>query len=217
MKIFQPLTLILLLVLLAMAWATWDMQRREAVAPGVDAAALQLKTPPAVTNATSKVTAQPPRPAMTVCPTCRGQREVHLDQEVACRACGGTGIMPGKFTSHGTTVCNACKGTGKIAKHVTQDCPTCKRAGEITQAMAANFKTCPKCRGTKTIETELQITCQNCRGSGKNISEMTKRAAGACPFCDGTGKIAKKEKTACTDCFGSGVTYQPPPPPAPAT
>jgi DnaJ-class molecular chaperone len=219
MKILSSLTLLLLLVLFALAWATWDMQRREAVAPGVELAALQAKAPPSATttNAPSAATNAPPTPAMAVCPTCHGKRDVHLAKEAACQACGGTGVLPGKFSSHGTTICNACRGSGKISKDTKQDCPTCQRAGQITQAMAAQFKTCPKCQGVKTVEVTYQVTCQSCRGSGKSISEMTKRATGNCPFCNGTGKLERKEKCACPDCFGSGLTYQPTPPAAPGT
>ncbi len=208
MKILQSLSLLLLLVLLAMAWATWDMQRHEAAAPGMDPAALQLKAAPAtVTHA--------PAPAMAACPTCRGLREVHLAKEGACKACGGNGIIQGSLSTHATTICNACRGTGKITKDTVQDCPTCKRAGQLAPALAAQFKTCPKCQGVKTIEAVSQVNCQSCRGTGKVISEMSKLSPGSCPFCSGTGKLDRKEKNACPDCFGSGVT--PPPPPAPTT
>jgi|GEM_PF-5022544 len=213
MKIFQSLALLLLLVLLALAWATWDMQRREAAAPGVNPTAFQTTALPlAVTTATAPTTHVPP-PAMAVCPTCHGKREVHLENEVTCRACGGDGFIQGATSAHSTTVCNACRGSGKTIKDTTPDCPTCKRTGQITQAMAANFKTCPQCHGAKAVEVDTTAICQNCHGSGKQISEMTKRASGACPFCSGKGKLEKKVQRACPDCFGSGLTYQPPPPP----
>ncbi|MCX7007452.1 MAG: hypothetical protein NTY53_09435 [Kiritimatiellaeota bacterium] len=243
MKIFQSLTLLLLLVVLALAWATWDMQRREAAAPGVNPAALQTKaTPPETTNTTVTTTkpATPPPPAMAVCPTCHGKREIHVEKEVACKACGGDGIMQGALSSHATTVCNACKGSGKIIKDSLQDCPTCKRAGQITQAIATNFKACLKCQGAKIIEVEDPVKCQNCGGSGKMTSGFRTTSDGShsskgkttsasssavkvgggaqvCAFCDGTGKQDKKVKRACPECYGCGLTYQPPPPPPPST
>ena len=215
MKIFQLLTLLLLLVVLAMAWATWDMQRREAVAPGVDLSAAGkaagVETPPlTVTPSKTKAVVVIPQ---AVCPTCKGKKEVHLEKEVVCRACGGDGFLQGSGSSHSVMVCNTCRGQGKIIKDTVQDCPTCQKTGQIAQAMAAQFKTCLKCQGAKALTIDTQAVCQNCRGTGKVISEMTKRAAGACPFCSGTGKLDRKEKRICPECFGSGVTYQPPPPP----
>jgi DnaJ-class molecular chaperone len=223
MKIFQLLSLLLLLVILAMAWATWDMQRREAAAPGVDLGAVHKSPtssgttdtpPPAVTPAKTNAVVVIPKVA---CPTCQGKKEVPVEKEVMCRACGGEGFLPGAGASRSATVCNSCRGNGKTYKATAQECPTCKQTGQLAQSVAAEFKPCPKCQGAKTVTVETQATCQSCRGSGKVVGELTKKTTGACPFCNGTGKLDRKDKRICPDCFGSGVTHQPPPPPQPGT
>lgn len=214
MKIFQSLALLFLLLLFALAWATMDMQRREAAGTAVDPDALQAGGLPAPANtATAAKPPTPPAQAMTTCPACQGKKEVHVEKESDCRACGGDGFIQGSMSAHSVTVCMTCRGVGKVMKDTVQDCPSCKRTGQITQTMAASFKACPRCQGTKMVEVETKAVCQNCRGTGKQVSEMTKRASGACPFCEGKGKLEKKVKRACPECFGSGVTYQPPPPP----
>ncbi len=223
MKIFQLLTLLLLLLVLALAWATWDMQRREAAAPGVELAAASTTPSPAVTpiasppaGASSKTNAVVAIPHV-VCPTCQGKKEVQVEKEVMCRACGGEGSLPGVGASRTASVCSSCRGSGKTFKMVAQDCPTCKQTGQLAKSVAAEFKACPKCRGAKSVMVDSQAVCQNCRGSGKVVSELTKKTTGACPFCNGAGKLERKDKRQCPECLGAGVTHQPPPPPPPGT
>ncbi len=74
----------------------------------------------------------------------RGTRtEISLDHEIACSACGGTGLSPsGKWVS-----CPECGGSGRIQMAgmgipVQQTCPTCKGTGRV------NTTPCAVCGGT---------------------------------------------------------------------
>lgn len=74
-----------------------------------------------------------------------------LNKEVACSACGGTGIQPGTSP---------------------QNCPDCRGKGQITgtKGFFSFSQTCPKCRGTGKINI---TTCRICSGRARTLKTET--------------------------------------------
>lgn len=79
------------------------------------------------------------------------EREITIQREDPCSACGGTGAEPG--TSPET--CPACGGRGSVGH---------------SQGLFTITTMCPQCRGTGRI---IRQRCKTCRGLGKETVEKT--------------------------------------------
>ena len=200
MKLFQFLTTLLVLFLLALAWASWELLSREANAPAVDELALRQ-------SLGLDITANLPP---VLCPVCNGQKWV----EEKCSACNGSGVYKSSLDKNSPQACPFCAGTGKIKK----PCPACTGRGiqqsvknllplDRSKAVSGSpVMLCPTCKGSKFVWTTE--TCRNCQGTGilKNRSAWSQGTT--CPFCKGTGNIAKETTTACPTCQGRGLVTQ---------
>lgn len=75
-------------------------------------------------------------------------REVHLNKDVTCESCGGSGAKKGTQP----VTCSACGGTGQIRQHHSSI------FGSIV-----NVSDCPNCGGRGTI---IKEPCESCGGRG---------------------------------------------------
>lgn len=79
------------------------------------------------------------------------ERELKIQKEEHCEACGGSGAAPGA----GPETCTACGGRGRIAH---------------AQGLFMITTTCPQCRGAGRV---IRERCRTCRGSGRQMVEKT--------------------------------------------
>ena len=200
MKLLHFLTTLLLLFLLALAWASWDLLSREANVPAVDELTLRQSLGLEVTD-----NLQP-----ALCPVCDGKKWI----EETCSACNGSGVYKSSLDKKSTQACPFCAGTGKTKK----PCPACSGRGlqqpvkkllpldrsEVTSGSPVML--CPTCKGSKFVwATE---TCRNCQGTGSLKNHLAWSQGTTCPFCKGTGKITKETTSVCPTCQGRGLVTQ---------
>ncbi len=77
-------------------------------------------------------------------------REIEIEADVACEACGGSGARPGT----GRETCPQCRGTGRM-----QEVSSLGGFGQFVRT-----STCNVCRGQGSIVEE---PCEDCRGVGR--------------------------------------------------
>ncbi|MDD5017821.1 MAG: molecular chaperone DnaJ [Eubacteriales bacterium] len=83
-------------------------------------------------------------------------KEIHLNKEVVCEACGGTGAKKGTNAK----TCTACGGTGQL-----------RRQSSTAFGNFVNIIDCPNCGGKGTI---IKEACGECGGRGilKKLKKM---------------------------------------------
>jgi len=154
MKIFQSLTILLLLFLLALVLASWEFWCREANAPAVEKTTLREKlgmitkpTSPASENIARGILNENKNKRI-VCWKCQGLGKVVIQRSdkyttYTCPICAGRG---GRELSSLREICELCKGMGKVIVPEAGGPHPGKR--EIDQnRLMVSAQTCPLCIG----------------------------------------------------------------------
>jgi hypothetical protein len=163
MKILQPLTTLLLLFLLALAWATWDLWRTEINRPPVDKVALRKFalglplnfTPPPPENIAKGVVNEK-KDKRHVCWLCEGlgkltYRDGGGERLWLCQLCGGRG---GRELSSCNEMCDLCKGMGRVIKPKNPNWrgTVDKIRDELRRGHHLMVQACPICMGEGIVK-----------------------------------------------------------------
>jgi len=95
-----------------------------------------------------------------LCGYCRGSGVASHTRNLACRVCGGDGLVE----VDGPAVnCPFCKGSGRAKRGAAYLCPVCAGKGVLSVPMASDV--CPACGGAGR-ELGGKLACRVCRGAG---------------------------------------------------